>query len=534
MPTPLRDKKQRSPRNAFILFIVLGAVCIYWLAIYSESTMLVRAAVPLGLMLAYIVYTKPREKYNNDSYNIAYANSCYYLGFIYTLIALAVSILLLKEGNIAAISGNFGISLTTTILGFSFRAWWIHFGIEKNAHEVEEDDYLDNNLSFYLADLTEELRALNNNHSRYSETIDDLSKSTAAQLTHLQDEADKKRDLSENIQQLNLLLQASLEKEEDFGAGDRERIIQKQKEQYEVVLSMLDDAFGMLKNTLQEITEGANHVKQDAIRALTQLSSSFEEQLDNGELKKNFDRYFHYVEEIGQIQRTESQEKFNAVIKAMESYQAAVVEQQNRIQSDHAANLDTLGTIYTNAAKKLVTALDENSKRLEATPLIESYEALVDNTAIFAENIKNRSTDIEKSMISFDASLTELTKNINTTVNTDIADVLSDTKRHVNQLANMASEVTQNLKENGNQIKEHNSTLIENIKLQISAFTTTLQNIQILNEQFNVKDLGDSLKNIKENITELESIAYKVVERNQSKSILGKLIRQLGFTKWRP
>ncbi len=111
----------------FIAAVVFGSIFI--LASVYARTAILSIGLPLAIMVAYIylVVTGQDASITREQK----ADSCYYLGFIFTLVAMIAALLNLSfsEENYAerltAIIPNFGLALVTTIVGLVVRIIWL-------------------------------------------------------------------------------------------------------------------------------------------------------------------------------------------------------------------------------------------------------------------------------------------------------------------------------------------------------------------------------------------------------------------------
>jgi uncharacterized phage infection (PIP) family protein YhgE len=100
----------------FIAIFLLGAAAIALLdQLYGAN--LLTEAVPVGLMVVYglVQWSGGQYEYQEDRLG----DNIYYLGFLFTLVSLMISLLALQQGSIlsSVLVRNFGIALATTITG---------------------------------------------------------------------------------------------------------------------------------------------------------------------------------------------------------------------------------------------------------------------------------------------------------------------------------------------------------------------------------------------------------------------------------
>ena len=115
-----------SLRIAFLL--VLGAGTLGILVGWWMRSVLITLVIPLACITAYLALGIAEDR-NNVS-NAQFADSLYYLGFLFTLIALTISLMALgfEEGyEISDLVARFGLALMTTVVGLGVRIYLTNF-----------------------------------------------------------------------------------------------------------------------------------------------------------------------------------------------------------------------------------------------------------------------------------------------------------------------------------------------------------------------------------------------------------------------
>ena len=113
----------------FLVALVLGVLFIL-LGGFTDKTVL-SVVLTISVMISYFLIGHKiveRELLTNEQF----ADSNYYLGFLFTLISLASSLFILSTGNmegglLTRLIGQFGISISTTIVGLSLRIYLLSF-----------------------------------------------------------------------------------------------------------------------------------------------------------------------------------------------------------------------------------------------------------------------------------------------------------------------------------------------------------------------------------------------------------------------
>ena len=123
--------------------VILGEVLLwYFSTIKSEETWL-KILLPLASMaFYYLMYHFTKVK--TYEFTVSFADSFYYLGFVYTLSALAFSVFYFDASQAhetIRIINNLGIALTTTLVGFFGRTWLINFLVHPGANKEASISY---------------------------------------------------------------------------------------------------------------------------------------------------------------------------------------------------------------------------------------------------------------------------------------------------------------------------------------------------------------------------------------------------------
>ena len=121
-----------SPTNLFG-FSIIGGIASIFIGTYISSWFF-NIAIPIGVML-YYSYTINKD--TSDILSIEQkADSVYYMGFIFTLVAMTSSLIALAyddELRFNAIVINFGLALATTMLGLTIRIMWLQLSSQNLA-----------------------------------------------------------------------------------------------------------------------------------------------------------------------------------------------------------------------------------------------------------------------------------------------------------------------------------------------------------------------------------------------------------------
>ena len=175
-------------RRLFLVSLVIGAAGILtgqWL-----GNILIAVGLPLAVMAIYIAIGFRLGTV--DVILEQFADSIYYLGFLFTLLALVVSLYAFRADNLAIgqLVGNFALALVTTITGLASRIIITNFRSDEGSARRQLRDELEQStrqLILNARSFSLRLEALNNEvHFTLNNAIQDASRGLAASAATLQ------------------------------------------------------------------------------------------------------------------------------------------------------------------------------------------------------------------------------------------------------------------------------------------------------------------------------------------------------------
>ena len=140
-------------KRTFVACLLCGSAVIIFTSRHEQVYF--AFFIPIAIMIIYFFLGVQKSDINRVSDQ--FADSIYYLGFLYTLVALSVSLYAIHEKNYTLSEGlisRFGLALATTIIGLSFRIYIVNFrqniddikkiteaklshNVQRYAHEVD-------------------------------------------------------------------------------------------------------------------------------------------------------------------------------------------------------------------------------------------------------------------------------------------------------------------------------------------------------------------------------------------------------------
>ena len=194
------EKTEMSPTNLFG-FSILGGITAIIFGTTSEN-MWINIAIPLAVM-AYYSYTLNQDE--TDVLSIEQkADSVYYMGFIFTLVAMAASLWVLAQGegamNIRSVVGNFGLALATTIFGLTIRIIWLQISSQSDR---DNDLILKEKLKKMTTRLHEETERIVSSMTALSSQMHSISGPLQENFEKLTRSFDLSDKINHNLSELN-------------------------------------------------------------------------------------------------------------------------------------------------------------------------------------------------------------------------------------------------------------------------------------------------------------------------------------------
>ena len=157
---------QKHPNLGSAFVIALGCKIALALASLLTLTWTLGFWLPLAVMLAYLWHGHQQTKDKTRGERLNYGDSCYYLGFLFTVASLIIALLdigIKGELTVADVAIRFGAAMVTTLLGMAIRVWLVTFAEKENKAETE-GIYVQGNegTEFVISASMENLKNFNN------------------------------------------------------------------------------------------------------------------------------------------------------------------------------------------------------------------------------------------------------------------------------------------------------------------------------------------------------------------------------------
>ncbi|MDA7802529.1 hypothetical protein N9J68_03150 [Gammaproteobacteria bacterium] len=186
--------------QVFGISMIVGIVAI-GIGAYIDNVW-VTLSVPLGVMLYYI--NTVRNDNVSDVSVEQKADSVYYMGFIFTLVAMTASLVALSNSGedleFRPVVTNFGLALSTTILGLIIRIIWLQL----SAQSLDDaESILKERIIRRTQELQEQTERIVASMTALSSQMASVAEPLQTNFEHLAKSFDISKKINENLEELN-------------------------------------------------------------------------------------------------------------------------------------------------------------------------------------------------------------------------------------------------------------------------------------------------------------------------------------------
>ena len=355
-----------SANKLFLLAVIGGTICIF-VGSYFKLNILTLAG-PLTVMGFYTwaLYSDQVTAISTEQK----ADSVYYLGFIFTLIAMTISLVILANESNAELAFrpivvNFGLALSTTIVGLVVRIFWLQLSAQtlddaelsmrdkiiRRTHELQEQSERIvasmNGLSSQMTAVAEPLRTYFKKLSDSFEISESINKNLSELRSNTRKAGDDLVGLSETISALS---------------PEMQKLNEKVASAVEVPLTITED-LAAIEVSSQKVSKGFDTLSTSTLELSPKLPQFAEVILAAGnklsESVMDMERKIAHAEEL-------SDKSNKAVIESLEENQNAISD----IRKSMNERLSALADLNTQTKSSLKNSIDST--------LVQSEKMLAD------------------------------------------------------------------------------------------------------------------------------------------------------------
>ena len=286
----LKSLAKLDYRNIFGLTFFLGTTSIV-LGWKLDDPIFFGIVLPILCMLAYSSLGFVEQK--NDTLVEQFADSIYYLGFLLTLVALIVSLVVLSEADysLKGVGGRFGVALATTVIGLFLRILLTNFRESFADKKAITEEHLAKSMKDFSYQIQIHARTLRTTTELYNTSIklsvDSMDKSIAVLTSGLDSISTKGLERVANTfdrtnEQLSLAATSLLNKIEQIHISE-DILVSPIQEPIKKLAGFLDeykDAFASVTEEQKKISKD-NKLFSDNLTELNKSAEKLDSSIQN-------------------------------------------------------------------------------------------------------------------------------------------------------------------------------------------------------------------------------------------------------------
>lgn len=387
-----------SIRKLFLASIIIGGLLIFASVFWANAFF--SMLFPVVVMAIYIAITFYKDM---DLPKTLIGDSYYYLGFIFTLLALVASLLTLGDGevSIGAVVGSFGAALLTTIIGLIARLIITTFSTESADRRERLEQEIERSLD------------------RFTSQVEVMTSKVIASVTKISSETD-----------------ASMNKTLDF-----------QKETQERFTDVLENVSSSFELSIRRVNAKLEGIEINPEIISSSVASSFE--IISAKLTKVL----------------EDQEKLNGALKTGLSHVEGFSDSAERAVSSHLTqSSDALSELMSKQAEQYSQSLGEisNSILMSFGDVKDIKSSLEEEWRLRLEALNNETDGIAQTVQSTNVVLEQMKANVSDIASVSMAAQESlKSQVHLISEDNGISDIMVSLKELAQSTTKSSSVILE-------------------------------------------------------------------------
>lgn len=444
--------EQLSVKQLFVVMLAGGGISLSLGIIYSSQLMAV--LIPCLLVFAY-AYATTKAK-NSDLSKSKIGDSCYFLGFSFTLISLSVALINLEDQlnetvTIGSVVGGFGAALSTTLSGLLCRLWFTTL----SSSFMSSKDKLEEEIEDAMRAFSRQLQTLVDDVNLSITTIGSTIGDTNVELNK-----SYKGQMQENIKTISSSVASFAQRLDEVEISR------------DMVVKPINEAMSSMIETLEQHGRDMTQVHASIVEGTTGLSKQVDQ--SNQLINNYIDKFSGEFEKI-------SAEQVSLFKQSTDEISESV---QKNFSDISGIKVDLTGNIV-NELNVLKSQLDSITNLTEAnnTALSKSYEINANAAQILATS-SERLPKIINDLADASAPISKSSSDIGELVNSLVSfkDNIAESKDSLKDLSTVASDVTKNLKATSKSVDTSSTQLSEDIGEIYSSLARQLKELRSKSE----------------------------------------------------
>lgn len=406
-------------KTLFMITFVSGILIISIFSIleYTYIPLVLTILIMLGY---YAIAANQLNKIKSISYE-QFADSNYYLGFLFTLVSLSVTLIsLVQNNNIELLISQFGIAILTTLVGLSLRIYTINF-VPNEETNRESFDFI---ISQKLQMIDEQITQTIDKNKLFSDVIDE-------KINMFQVKTEQNINEFTN----NLLNNLDVTKLSEIISNISQSMMHNYDKQSEILEKLIEEIKNVNDSYVSNIKNVNNYVSKNQNFLDTFITSinEIKEKLGNYTelVNSNTNNYNTNINNLNgliekQIIKTDDNQKFviDSLLNGMNNLKSENINIldlfqnniSNIISKDSNNNVEVTNSIKE-LLKKFETDKNNNDKIYEMLELIKNEIVSTKESTTYIDILENIGNSLKNVIETDKAIKTEIIDNINSTTN---------------------------------------------------------------------------------------------------------------------
>ena len=424
---------QLSVKQLFVVILIGGLISITTGVVFSS--VILSVVIPFSLVFIYAASTIKAK--HTDLSKAKIGDSCYFLGFSFTLISLSVALINLGQQeadiNIRGIVGGFGAALATTLAGLLCRLWFTTLASSFLSSKDKLEEEIESAMRSFSMQLQSLVDEVNMSITTIGATIGD---------TNIELNKSYKGQMQENIKSIS-----------DSVASFSQRLDEVEVSK-DMVVKPINDAMATMIKGLEEHGQNMTLVHANVVEGTSGLSKQID--LSNNLVND-------YIEKFGgEFQRISDQQ-----ISAFEKATVEISESVRQNFTDISEIKVSLTDNIVNELNVLKNQLDSITNLTEANNVALEKSSEINEKAsqillMSAERLPSLIADLENISTPISRSSEEIADIVQSLVSFN--DNISESQQSLTNFSIATSGATKNLKATAKAIDNSSNQLAEDIE----------------------------------------------------------------------
>ena len=424
---------QLSVKQLFVVILIGGLISITTGVVFSS--VILSVVIPFSLVFIYAASTVKAK--HTDLSKAKIGDSCYFLGFSFTLISLSVALINLGQQeadiNIRGIVGGFGAALATTLAGLLCRLWFTTLASSFLSSKDKLEEEIESAMRSFSMQLQSLVDEVNMSITTIGATIGD---------TNIELNKSYKGQMQENIKSIS-----------DSVASFSQRLDEVEVSK-DMVVKPINDAMATMIKGLEEHGQNMTLVHANVVEGTSGLSKQID--LSNNLVND-------YIEKFGgEFQRISDQQ-----ISAFEKATVEISESVRQNFTDISEIKVSLTDNIVNELNVLKNQLDSITNLTEANNVALEKSSEINEKAsqillMSAERLPSLIADLENISTPISRSSEEIADIVQSLVSFN--ENISTSQQSLTNFSIATSGATKNLKATAKAIDNSSNQLAEDIE----------------------------------------------------------------------